>query len=231
MRRHRDSEIEYAAAQQERRRLAGDLHDGLQQLMAGAAYRMEAAAARLGEVPPAVETQLSAARRALVRSQEGLREVLWGLRHIEDDTDDFAGLLRHAASTVEHWPEGAVEIVTEGFAFPVARQVGGSLLMLMQEAVGNAFKHGNASHVTVTIVYSKDHLRMHIRDNGCGFDPDSAPGSKDGHFGLESARLRMKWLRGSFEIRSKPGDGTLVTCVIASSAARVPENLPSNQDG
>ena len=57
--------------------------------MAGAAYRVEAAAAHLGEMPPVVEAQLTAARRALVRSQLGLREALWGLQHMEEDTDDF----------------------------------------------------------------------------------------------------------------------------------------------
>lgn len=228
MRRHRDSEIEYAAAQQERRRLAGDLHDGLQQLIAGAAYRMEAAAARLGDVPPSVDEQLNAARRALVRSQEGLREVLWGLRHMEDDGDDFAALLRHACTTVDHWPQGAVEIITQGEVFPVARQVGGSLLMLMQEAVGNAFKHGKAGHVTVTVIYSKETMAMQIRDNGGGFDSASVPGPKDGHFGLESARLRMKWLQGTFGIHSTHGEGTLVTCTIPASVARTRETATIN---
>jgi signal transduction histidine kinase len=220
MRSHRDSEIEFRGAQQERRRLASDLHDGLQQLMAGAAYRVEAAAAHLGEVPPAVEAQLTAARRALVRSQAGLREALWGLQHMEEDTDDFAALLRHAVGTVEHWPAGAVEVTCDGAPFPVSRQVQGSLLMLMQEAVGNAFKHGLARKVEVSLAYGPDELKMQIIDDGCGFDPSRAPGPREGHFGLESARLRMKWLGGSMDLRSAPGEGTSVTCAMSRARAR-----------
>lgn len=219
MRTHRDSELEFEGARQERRRLAGDLHDGLQQLMAGAGYRMEAAVAQLGEVPPAVEAHFAAARRALVRSQDGLREVLWGLQHLEDDTDDFAALLSHAASTVEHWPRNAVEVTSEGEPVPLSRQVSGSLLLLMLESVGNAFKHGAATHVDVTIVYGGESLEMQVRDNGRGFHPHDAPGPKEGHFGLESARLRMRWLKGTLLIASEPGKGTTISCIVPASVA------------
>lgn len=219
MRKHRDSELEFQGARQERRRLAGDLHDGLQQLMAGAAYRMEAAAAHLGEVPPAVEAQLTAARRALVRSQEGLREVLWGLQHMEDDSDDFAALLRHAVASVEHWPDGAVEVTSCGDPFSISRHVQGSLLLLMQETVGNAFRHGNARLVRVSLHYDPGFLGMEIADDGRGFDPANVPGPREGHFGLESTRLRMKWLGGSVTIRSRPGEGTCVSCMIPAALA------------
>lgn len=234
MRKHRDSELEFHGARQERRRLAGDLHDGLQQLMAGAAYRMEAAAAHLGEVPPAVETHLTAARRALVRSQEGLREVLWGLQHMEDDSDDFAALLRHAVASVEHWQEGAVEVVSSGEPFPISRQVQGSLLLLMQETVGNAFKHGAARKVRVSVSYDGGSLGMEISDDGCGFDPAGAPGPREGHFGLESIRLRMKWLGGTATVRSRPAEGTVVSCRIPAALAKtnVPlKETPPQQSG
>lgn len=220
MRKHRDSELEFHGAQQERRRLAGDLHDGLQQLMAGAAYRMEAAAAHLGEVPPAVDAQLTAARRALVRSQEGLREVLWGLQHMEEDSDDFAALLRHAVASVEHWPEGAVEVTSSGDSYEISRHVKGSLLLLMQETVGNAFRHGAARMVRVSLTYDPSFLGMEITDDGCGFDPARVPGPREGHFGLDSTRLRMKWLGGSVAIRSKAGEGTVVSCVVPAALAK-----------
>lgn len=224
MREHRDSELEFQGAQQERRRLAGDLHDGLQQLMAGAAYRVEAAVAHLGEIPPVVEAQLTAARRALVRSQEGLREALWGLQHMEEDSDDFAALLRHAVGTVEHWPPGSVTVTCQGAPFPVSRQVMGSLLLLMQEAVGNAFKHGSAKQVGVSLHYGPELLEMRIDDDGCGFNPNKAPGPKEGHFGLDSARLRMKWLGGNVEFQSEPGKGAHVVCSVPKGIALAVES-------
>jgi signal transduction histidine kinase len=230
MREHRDSEIEFEGARQERRRLASDLHDGLQQLMAGAAYRVEAAAAHLGEMPPVVEAQLTAAHRALVRSQVGLREALWGLQHMEEDADDFVALLRHAVGTVEHWPAGAVTVTGQGEPFPVSRKVMGSLLLLMQETVGNAFKHGGAGQVRVSLVYDPEFVEMRIDDDGCGFSPDEAPGPRDGHFGLESIRLRMKWLGGSAGIKSSPGEGTSVTCTVPKPLA-LAADPPGNNGG
>jgi signal transduction histidine kinase len=223
MREHRDLELEFQGAQQERRRLASDLHDGLQQLMAGAAYRVEAAVAHLGEIPPVVEAQLTAARRALVRSQEGLREALWGLQHMEEDADDFAALLRHAVGTVEHWPSGSVSVTCQGQPFSVSRQAMGSLLLLMQEAVGNAFKHGQAKQVGVSLIYSSDFFEMRIDDNGCGFDPSKAPGPKEGHFGMESAKLRMKWLGGSVEFQGAHGKGAHVICKVPRAIAKATE--------
>ena len=230
MREHRNSELEFQAAQHERRRLASDLHDGLQQLMAGAAYRMEAAVAHLGEIPPVVEEQLTAARRALVRSQAGLREALWGLQHMEEDADDFVALLRHAVGTVEHWPAGAVSVTGLGEPFAVSRKVMGSLLLLMQESVGNAFKHGAATQVRVSLAYDTECLEMRIDDDGCGFSPDQAPGPKAGHFGLESLRLRMKWLGGSVAIRSSPGEGTTLTCTVPKPLALADEAPRAGKD-
>lgn len=230
MREHRDSELEFQGAQQERRRLASDLHDGLQQLMAGAAYRVEAAVAHLGEIPAVVEEQLTAARRALVRSQAGLREALWGLQHMEEDSDDFVALLRHAVGTVEHWPAGAVAVTCRGEPFPVSRKVMGSLLLLMQETVGNAFKHGAARQVRVSLDYDPEFLEMRIDDDGSGFSPDQVPGPREGHFGLESIRLRMKWLGGSVEVRSSPGDGTSIICTVPKPLA-LAVNLTGNPGG
>ncbi|MEK7953050.1 sensor histidine kinase [Luteolibacter soli] len=220
MRLHRDSELEFHAAREERHRLAADMHDGLQQLLVSAAYRMEAAAARMGEGPASAKDQLTAAHGALTRAQSGLRECIWGLKQVDDaEEDDFAALLRHAAGTVEHWPKGLVTVEVEGEPYSLSRQVMGSLLMLMQEAVGNACKHGKASAVKVTLHYFPERFEMAIRDNGRGFDPEQAPGTRQGHHGLESMRLRMKWLGGQLKVTSHPGNGTLIVCQVSRTAA------------
>jgi signal transduction histidine kinase len=210
MRAHRDSELEFEAAQQERRRLAADMHDGLQQLLAGAAFRLEAAAANLEQIPPVVQAQFSAARSALLRTQESLRDCLWGLRQVEDGPGGFAALLEHAAAAMEHWPRGAVTVRTEGEPFRLSRHVMGSLLMLMQEAAGNAFRHGGARRVRVLLAYAADALEMRVEDDGSGFDPLTAPGTRSGHFGLESMRHRTSWLGGGIGIASRPGSGASV---------------------
>jgi len=130
---------------------------------------------------------------------------------------------------VEHWPKGLVTVEVEGEAFSLSRQVMGSLLMLMQEAVGNACKHGKASAVKVTLHYFADRFEMAIRDNGRGFDPEQVPGTRQGHHGLESMRLRMKWLGGQLKVTSHPGNGTLIVCQVARTAAEA--LLPAGNAG
>ncbi len=220
MRTHRDSELEFKAAQHERQRLAADMHDGLQQLIAGAAFRLEAAVAHLAEIPPAVQEQLTAARGALLRTQEGLRDCVWGLRHVEEGPGEFAALLEHAAASMDHWPRGAVTVRVAGAPFALSRHVMGSLLMLMQEAVGNALRHGRARSVAVRLDYRDDALAMAVADDGAGFEPHAAPGTAAGHFGLESMRHRMSWLGGGVEIASAPGAGATVTIRLPRARAQ-----------
>lgn len=213
MRLHRDAELEYRAVHQERRRLAADMHDGLQQLLAGAAFRLEAAGAQLTGGDPRVAEQLAAARAALLRTQDGLRDCLWGLRQIEEGEDGprrFAALLEQAAASMEHWPRGAVTVALDGEPYPLSRHVMGSLLLLMQEAVDNAFKHGRATRVGIRLRYAHEEFAMELEDDGTGFDPAAAAGADGGHYGLESMRHRMQWLGGSAEVASRPGAGATV---------------------
>lgn len=223
MRLHRNAELEYQAVHQERRRLAADMHDGLQQLLAGAAFRLEAANARLAGADPAVATQLSAARDALLRTQNGLRDCLWGLRHVdqaEDGPRQFAGLLERAAAAMEHWPRGALTVTIAGEPYALSRHVMGSLLLLMQEAVGNAFKHGAAKTIRITLYYTPNEFAMELIDDGTGFDATAVSGTNDGHYGLESMRHRMRWLGGDAAITSRPGVGTTVSVHLPRTQAQ-----------
>lgn len=211
MQAHRDQELEFRGARHERQRLAADMHDGVQQQIAGAAFRLEAMATHILDMPPIVDTQLCAARSALLRAQQGLRDCLTGMLHVDEGPTEFPALLEYAAAAMDHWPRGLVQIRVEGGSpYPLCRQVKGSLMLLMQEAVGNALKHGAAQHVLITLAYRETEFEMSLEDNGTGFDPLQVPGMASGHFGLESMRHRMSWLGGSVEILKAAGGGTRV---------------------
>ena len=83
----------------------------------------------------------------------------------------------------------------------------GNLLLLVQEAVGNALRHGRAKRVRVILAYDAEGLEVTIEDDGCGFDPAAVTGIREGHFGLAGMRERMSRLGGSLKIRSAPGQG------------------------
>ncbi len=220
MRLHRDSELEFQAALQERQRLAADLHDGLQQMIAGATFRLEAAVDQLPDIPPEAQEELTAARRALLHTQTGLRDCLWGLRSVEEGPGDFAALLRHAVGANEHWPAGSVIVESRGEPFELSRNVMGNLLLLMQEACANAFQHGHATVIRVDLDYEPDGLQIRIDDDGIGFEPDAAVGTREGHFGLQGMRERMERLDGTLEISSAPGRGTRVRVHLSRAKVR-----------
>ena len=86
------------------------------------------------------------------------------------EADTLAGFFRYAASRMPHW-EGVVEISEKGTPPPELRRHGGRLLMILQEAVGNALRHGGAEHVRVRLASDGASFKMTIRDDGCGFTP------------------------------------------------------------
>jgi len=114
-----------------------------------------------------------------------------------------------------HW-EGIVEITSEGEERTVARNFCGSLLLIMQEAVGNAIRHGAAKHVVVKIAFREKDIEMTISDDGCGFDAASTPIA--GHYGLSTMERRIGELGGSMRISSAPGRGTVVAFTIPQTA-------------
>ena len=86
-----------------------------------------------------------------------------------------------------------------------------ALYRIVQEALNNACKHSKSKKVTVTMTQEDQDVRLDVRDWGIGFDPDSV---KDGHFGVEGIRQRVRLLGGRLIIESKPDSGTLIQVIV-----------------
>ena len=196
-----------ASSQAERLRLARDLHDEFQQQLAGTMFHLDAAASVV-ENPEAVARQIAGARKSLMNTQSGLRSILWGLQRAGREADTLAGLFRTAAARMPHWG-GVVEIVSEGEPPIEIRRQGARLLMILQEAVGNALRHGGARHVAVRLSDDGRRFAMSVADDGCGFDSAAVRG-ESGHMGLSNMQTRAEAIGGSFSVKSRPGEGTTV---------------------
>ncbi len=218
MQAHRNVELEFNSARRERMRLAADLHDGMKQLLATASFRMDAAARHLPESAGPAAQNLTAAHQVLGRAQTELQECLWGLNAVEEGPPELVQLLEHVTANVEEWPAHATFIHSEGTPRHLSRDLAGNLLLLFQEAVGNAYRHGHANHVEVTVTYGEEALDLCIADDGIGFNPASAPGIRDGHFGIEGMKKRMQWHRGTLTIHQRHGGGMEVRARIPWSA-------------
>ena len=229
--RERETErIEADAARRERLRLAADLHDGFQQYLAGAMFRLKAAINYLPETAGKSRGQLAKVQEALQHTQNGLRSTLWAMNEESEGPESLLDLFRFTARRMGHW-EGIVSIDSSGEERKVARKSAGTLLLIMQEAVGNALKHGKASHVRVRMEFREEKLVMSIVDDGIGFpkelrpEPDGrgaltldgAALNKAGHYGMASMERRARELGGEMSVWSKMRIGAKIVFSIPYS--------------
>lgn len=218
---HRDK-IAAEAARRERLRLSHDLHDEFQQLLTGTMFQLNAGMTLLEDPLPAEEggmeatvpdalEHLRAARVSLQHTQLGLRNVLWTMREESEGPAPLVELFRYAAGRLPHW-EGRVFFKQTGREHAIARKVSGSLLMLLQESVGNALRHGKATRVDVKLAFGEDGLELAVVNDGVPFDMSAEGAANPCHFGLGGMRMRAEELGGRFSIRTGDGGvGAVVT--------------------
>ena len=202
----RRMKIEAEAVRRERLRLSYDLHDEIQQLLAGTMCRLKAGLnyGGRGNAEKAIE-QIELARQSVTQTQVSLRRILWGLHEEAEGPSGFSALLRHTADRMPQW-KGIVHIRTEGEEQKVSSTQSAALLMILQEAIGNAISHGCASRIDVTVAFGDGNLELLVKDDGCGFDSSSKPDGGQ-HLGFASMQIRAERLGGSLSIDSKPGTG------------------------
>ena len=208
LRAHRDAELEHEAAKRERIRLAGDLHDGVHQLLNAASYRLESVAKLSARDPAAALPHVAAAKKILDRSQHEMRSIMWGIHELAKEAPDFSVLLTHALAGMDHWPADVVKVSSRGTPQPVPARAAGSLLMLAQEAVQNALNHGHATEIKVQVNFTEGALYLSIQDNGLGFDPEATQPAAHGGLGLGSMKRRADELGGIVKLTSAPKQGT-----------------------
>ncbi len=200
-----------AAQEEERRRVAYEVHDGLAQVAVAAHQRLQAYSRRY---PPEMEK----GRRDLQRVSRLVRQTVSDARKIIANLrptvlDDF-GLAAAVSLEVERLRE-------DGYRVDYEEELGDvrlldtveiSLFRVAQEALTNVHKHARTERIYVELKRRRGEVCLKVRDYGCGFDPTATsrgngPGER---VGLAGMRERIGMLGGKFEIRSKPGEGTSV---------------------
>jgi len=196
---------------EERTRLAVELHDALSQSLAGVALELKAVAALEDDRTQARE-HLERADRSLLSCREELRNCLHDLRSdaLEATTMDAA-----IARTLEPYVDrGRIAV---RFNVPRSRlsdKTAHAILCIVRELALNAFRHGQATSVCVAGLVENEQLMFSVRDNGKGFDPSNCPGVRQGHFGLQGIRERVRSLGGRLTVDSQCGRGTKATIIL-----------------
>lgn len=196
--------IEATAAQRERLRLAADLHDGFQQYLAGAMFRLKAAQNYLPAEAVESRAQLDKVKDALQHTQNGLRATLWAMNEVSEGPESVLQLFEYVARRLPHW-EDLVTISSTGTERKIAHNYAGSLLLILQEAVGNAITHGKATEVKVQVDFEERSFALTVTDNGHGFDVEQV--RREGHYGLGTMERRTAELGGKMQVTSAVGAG------------------------
>jgi signal transduction histidine kinase len=197
------------AQEEERRRVAYDLHDGVAQLLVSAKQHLDTYADMSAVAAARASQELAMGLDRLGQAITETRRMLLALRPAPIDE---AGLVAAARESLDQaaqeagWSVGFTENLN---GLRVSAAVETALFRILQEALANARKHADASRVDVTLRREGDWLVLEVRDVGRGLPAGAA--ALDGRgLGLSSLRDRARLLGGICTVRSQPGEGTLV---------------------
>ncbi len=199
------------AQEEERRRVAGEIHDGLAQVAAGAHQRLQAFADYYAPEAPAARHSLSRTVELVQRTVREARRVIAGLRPTALDDFGLATALRLEidALRAEGWDISYDTDLAEGRLAPAIET---ALFRVAQEALTNIRKHAGKTHVAVSLMQGDRRVRLEVRDWGRGLgaarlEEPPRPGERVGLLGM---RERIALLGGQWAIDSPPGGGARV---------------------
>ncbi len=197
----------------EQRRIGHDLHDGVCQQLAGVAYRIDILADQLQEKSLA---ESSEAERVGVLINEAIaqtRGVARGLFPVQLEENGLIWALEDLVENTSNLFRVTCDLSFQEPLPTVENNAALHLYYIVQEAVMNAIKHGNAAQISIALTRDEDRLVLTIRDDGSGFE--MSEGRVTG-MGIRIMRYRARVIGATLDLKSQPGQGTQVTCVFYS---------------
>ena len=198
-----------AAQEEERKRLSREIHDGPAQMMANVLMRTnlidriyrdkgaETAYQEIMDLKESVRNALSEVRR-----------IIYDLRPMALDDLGIGPTLKKYLSTIMEYNTGVdIQFVSYNKERRISSDYEVALFRLVQESVNNAIKHGKSSKIIVKLEWLRNEINLVIKDNGKGFDTGNI---REGAFGIVGMKERIDLLKGSIDITSSIGKGTVI---------------------
>lgn len=204
--------LQRSAVLEERNRIAREIHDTIEQELAGITMQLDLAADRFQQAPEVARGAVDTARQMSRHSMLDARRSVWDLRCHLLEHGDLVSAMTQTLRPLASQEHVHFDIPVRGRPSRLFASVEMNLLRIAQEAASNAVHHGQAQNISVELQYDPECVRLRITDDGCGFDAHRTP---PGHFGLLDMKERAQSMGSTLHIESAPGKGTVVEVEVA----------------
>lgn len=203
------------AQEEERKRIAREIHDGPAQSMANIVMRAEYCIKILDMNPEQVRDELISLQNLVRLSLMDVRKIIFDLRPMVLDDLGLAPAIKRYLSNYKEQYGLQVEFLFFGQQRRLDRSVEVALFRIVQELVSNVHKHARAKNAVVKVELLRKKINVHVKDDGVGFDLDKVMADKDREgYGLIGMRERVQLLSGEINITTAPGQGTSINISI-----------------
>jgi two-component system, NarL family, sensor histidine kinase UhpB len=202
--RRRSGKLVLRAQEEERRRVARDLHDEVNQALTAMLLRLEA----LAQDTPELAAEVGELKRLALQAMD---ELLSLARQLRPTALDDHGLVPAIEAQLKGFGERTgieAKLCTSGDPEALDEERQTVIYRVAQEALANAGRHAKAQHVEVDLTAANGGAQLQVRDDGSGFDPSA---DRNGGLGLEGMAERARLVGGELDLRSSPGSGTELT--------------------
>lgn len=200
------------AAEGERGRIAREIHDGIAQMVFMLTLSLETAIDRVGGEPEEQRRRLQDLTALAKNALWEVRQYIFDLRPLLAGDEGLVGAVQGQVKEFQAVSNLPVELAVSGEPQPLPIATSAALYRIVQEGLGNIFRHARASHVEIALAFESGSVALSIADDGIGMS-EGEPGGRVG-YGMGNLRQRVDDVGGTLDVRSEPGQGTRINVAV-----------------
>lgn len=203
-----------SAQEEERNRIAADIHDGVLQMIVGTLYEIRAVRNLFPDKPAEALAKMSLLEELLSDTIVEMRGVISNLRPSLLEDMGLLVALKHQINRIYLIYQIPISFNITGEPYRLDFSVEVMLFRIIQELIQNAAKHSGASNIDLNMDFGELFLTMYFKDNGCGFDLSQLDLGKDGGMGWAILKERTRTIGAQVKIHSRKGEGTEILLIL-----------------
>lgn len=201
--------------EQERQRIARDLHDTTVQNLTAMIHKLEFCQQIMDVDSIRAKLEMQLMIKTIRESVDDMRETIYNLRPMSFDDIGFKETLLRAIERLSKNTDIKIDFSIHGNVYHMSPAYELTILRIIQEATNNCKKYSNAEKIEIILTYEKNKIILNIRDNGNGFDvQEKKTEQQNSGFGIPMMKERVYLLKGQIEIRSEKDEGTEIEVIL-----------------